>query len=87
MEKEEGHSRKRQQNERGMETWTHVCTWGVVFVLLMCEWASVWLVNIPGRWVNFNSIRTLMTSGARHFAEHWECRDADTVSALGEPHM
>ena len=32
-------------------------------------------VNMLGRWVSFLSMCTLMTSGARHFAEPWECRD------------
>ena len=40
-------------------------------------------VNMLGRWVSFLSMCTLMTSGARHFAEPWGCRDEDAVFALG----
>lgn len=40
-------------------------------------------VNVLGRWVSFMSVCTLMTSGARHFAEPWGYRDEDAVSALG----
>ena len=43
----------------------------------------MWLVNVLGRWVSFISACTLVTSGARHFAGPWGCRDEDAVSALG----